>query len=127
MEEKEKKNETSIKTIIKQNIKIIVLIIIVVIIISLMNTNSNVTCKKMKGGIGQITASALSTISRLTQRCTTNVMEDGMHRFKEVTEHVLGVMIFILALILIPAFPIFIYVAAMYLIISQMFKGMRKI
>lgn len=127
MEEKEKKNEPTFMTLIKKNIKIIVMIVVVVIIISLMNMNSYMICKKMKGGIGQITSQGLQTLKQLTNKCSTNLFTDGIERFRYITENIMGVLAFIIALLLIPSLPIFLYVAAMYLIISQMFKGMRII
>lgn len=127
MEEKEKKNEPTILTLIKQNIKLIGMIVLVVIIISLMNMNSHIMCKKMSGGIGPIQSAAVGTIKNLTSKCKTNLFEDGLHRFRYITDNVMGVIGFIIALLLLPTFPIFLYVGAMYLIFSQMFKGMRMI
>jgi hypothetical protein len=127
MEEKEKKKEPTLITLIKKNIKIIGLIVVVVIIISLIKMDSYVICKKMKGGISPIAQQGIQSLRQLTSKCQTNLFEDGIQRFKYITENITGVLTFIIAILLIPSFPIFLYVAAMYLVISQMFKGMRTI
>lgn len=128
MEEKEKeKKETTLISLIKKNSKIIAMIVIVVIIISLIEMDSYVICKKMKGGISPIAQKVVETLKSLTSKCQGNIFQDGIQRFSYITEKISGILMFIIAILLIPSFPIFLYVAAMYLVISQMFKGMRTL
>jgi hypothetical protein len=128
MEEKEKKNEpTTFTSFIKKNINIILMILVVVIIISIINMNSYIICKPMKGGIGQIASQSVQIFTNLTRGCRSNLFEEGIQRFKFIMENIMSVLAIIIAIFLIPSFPIFLYVAAMYLIFSQMFKGMRLI
>ena len=127
---------------LKKNYKIIILIIFVVIMISYMNLNhscrSSTTKFNSRGGFlissnpqdsmykTQVVQQGVGIFRNITSKCTSGVFTDGISRFSTISENILSVLVIIAAIIIIPAFPVVIYIALVYAIIYKMSSGFTK-
>jgi hypothetical protein len=152
--EKEKKTigETEIKdptqqiiSGFKKNYKLIILIVIVVTLISYMNTNTSGNFIKSKtrfnshGGFytaaeqqnmmfkQQTLYQGIAQFKEATSKCTAGMFSAGIGRFSTISENILSVLVIIAAIIIIPAFPVVIYIAIVYAIIYKMSTRFTKI
>jgi hypothetical protein len=105
-----------------------------------MNFNNGVDCiKKIKthGGYYQTTSSGsrsgsklqegLYFYSGLTKNCANGTFLNSTYRFASIFDNIFYIIVLIVAVILIPAFPAFIYVAAVYAIIYKLVTGFRSV
>jgi hypothetical protein len=65
--------------------------------------------------------------SGLTQKCTNGTFLNSTYRFATIFDNIFYIIVIIAAIIIIPAFPAFIYVAAIYAIIYKLATGFRRI
>ena len=142
---KEKETTDPIQKIIyefKKNYKIIILIIIVVIIISYNNSKSIDYHKHTsKGGFlptsttnpqgsyykTQVLQQGIGLFRNVSSKCTSGTFTESANRFSTISENILSVLVIIAAMIIIPAFPVVIYIAFVYAIIYKMTSSFRKI
>ena len=128
----------------KKNYKIIILIIVVVIMISYMNFSSNCINKyknniKSTGGFiqsttpqgsyyqSQVLQQGIGIIRNVSSKCTSGTFTYSIDRFSTISENILSVLVIIAAIIIIPAFPVVIYIALVYAIIYKMTSSFTKI
>jgi hypothetical protein len=124
----------------KKNYKIIILIIIVVIIISYNNSKPIGYFKHTsKGGFlgsstpqgsyyqTQVLQQGIGLFRNVSSKCTSGTFVESANRFSTISENILSVLVIIAAIIIIPAFPVVIYIAFVYAIIYKMTSSFRQI
>ena len=133
----EKKNDItfyqSVKKSIKNNYKIIILILLIlilVIIITNMNINKYYLNKNIKIGgaqmTNQIASSGLGLYTSIVSKCTSGTFIASAQRFNAIMDNLTYVIVFILAIIIIPAFPIVFYIGIVYAIIYNLIGNIIK-
>ncbi len=106
---------------------IIISLALISLIIIINNTNMNIK-KNMNGGdlATQVAFSGLSAYSKVASKCSSGIFIQSAERFNAIINNLKFVIIFIIAIVLIPAFPILFYVMTVYVIISSLVGNMIK-
>ena len=118
---------------VKKRNLLITLGIILVCIFMLRCFRSNLEYKynTLKGGVSQVTSNILfSTVSsfrNLSGNCMNGTFTNSLDRVKYMIDTLLAGVAIVIAIILIPAFPIVMYIIIIYLVISKLFIGMGNI
>ncbi len=129
--ESNKKENNSFINLIKKNYKLIIVIIITLVLIGIIiiSNNTNINFKKNnKGGAlaTQVATSGLTLYGRLASKCTTGAFIQSAQRFNAIIDNLKFVIVLILAIVLIPAFPIVFYITTVYVIIYSLVGNMIK-
>ena len=132
-DEKEKQSKQTNYFIesVKKNYKIIIIIglVLISLIIIINNTDTDLNAKKnIKGGSAalatQVAVSGLSAYSKVASKCTSGIFIQSAERFNAIIDNIKFVIMLIIAIILIPAFPVFFYIMTVYVIISTLVGNM---
>jgi hypothetical protein len=85
----------------------------------------------LKGGVSQATSNILFTFTnsfrRLAGNCMNCTFTNSIDSIKNIFETILSILAIVIAIILIPSFPIVIYIILIYIVITNLFTGMRNI
>ncbi len=85
----------------------------------------------LKGGVSQVTSNILYTFTNsfqsLTSNCMNGTFSNSLNNIKNIFETILTILAVVIAIILIPTFPIVIYIIVIYIVITNLFTGMRNI
>jgi len=116
--------------LIKQNYKIIIIITIslILILIGYININNINIKKNLKGGSlpVQVAVSSLNVYGRLAKDCTAGAFIKSAERFNAIIDNLKFVFILIVAIVLIPVFPVLFYITAVYVIINSFVGNIIK-
>jgi len=137
----EKKNDItfyqSVKKSIKNNHKIIILILLILILVIII-TNISINkyynhClnKNIKSGGSQmsnvITSKGLGIYSSIvSSKCTSGAFIASAERFNAIMDNLTYVIVLILAIVIIPAFPVVFYIGIIYAIIYNLIGNIIK-